>query len=76
MRIDEEKFEYWLETCRAIDQKIKDKKQGKNIQQSEKHLNDMRDYAFMQVEHSTVEHIIVIHRLKKELNLYTNYDKA
>jgi hypothetical protein len=74
---DERLHEQWLQNCRDIDKLIAQKKVGtlKAVTLTMARLKEMREYAFMQVEHSTVDHVVALHRLKKELNLYTNYTK-
>lgn len=77
MITDERKHEGWLQTCRNLDQMIADKRSGKVdvvLQRfTLKQLHAAREEAFRHVEETTVDHILALHRLKKELNLYTNY---
>jgi hypothetical protein len=77
MTTDEKYHEGWLQNCRDIDKIIKDEKNGKPnpMRYTLKQLYSMRDESFRKVEETTVDHILALHRLKKELNLCTTYAK-
>jgi hypothetical protein len=66
-----------LDAVRNIDRLIQAKKKGEQLplDHTWRQLMDARDAAFRELEQSTVEHILALVQLKRELRLFTDHSR-